>query len=262
MDTDLLFQKVQTLFAHYYGQKSITLSLLQQVLSTEGVAPYLQEISTYDRERMDEVIPEMIFASLFSICGFHVTFIGRSEPGPWPELRIMKGQINAFIKVGQIKTIDFERKEKTTPLATLADSNDSEILESYVDLARAERILREKIEYSLECLRECSRKDTSINMAIVAVWNSVDAAENLDIGSSIGPLLLEINGSDIEPSDALLVYGSMYASDTNFHVHPVSLAPPVIALDFIRTIEEKTIEDVCGIHTISVFDLMKRKKIK
>jgi hypothetical protein len=174
----------------------------------------------------------------------------------------MKGQIDASIKVRHIKTADFEKKTETTPLTTLADSNDSEILESHVDLAKAETILREKLVFSFKQLRDCFGKDTSTNMGIVAVWNSVDGNVNLHIGSSIGPMLSEIKGSGNDPSDVFLVYGSMYTSDSYFRVHPVSLTSMVPGLDFIRTIEENTIEDVYGIHTISVFDLMKRKNIK
>ncbi|MCX6682695.1 MAG: hypothetical protein NTY71_06905 [Methanoregula sp.] len=249
--------QIQSLFKQYYGPNEIYSSLLNQVQSLEGINSYLQKISKFEKNKMDDAIAEMRFASLFYLCGFKVTLIPVSnEKGEErPDLEIVDNSINGLVEVKHIASKDFDKKLLTSDLKT-----DDECLEKYGDFKKSLQSIWDVVFDKLDQLHKYSQ-NKKCNTFVIAIWNSVDEIEELEAQFSAPSIASHIAELNRYATDILLIYGSNSRYNTYFHAIPLYRKSNVINPELIQEIERKSRDEIFGTHRISLHELLKSKNI-
>ena len=252
-----IIHKIKSLFQQYYGPNENYSSLLDQLLSVEGIGLYLKKISKFKKNKMDDAIAEMRFASLFSLCGFKVTLIPESNKNgeQRPDLKIIKTSINGLVEVKHNASKDFDKKLLTSDIKT-----DDEFLEEYGDFEKSKQIFWDIVFDKLKQFQEYS-KDEKWNVFIIAIWNSVDEIEELEAQFSAPSIASHIAELNRYSTDILLIYGSNRRYNTYFHAIPLYHKSNVIDPKLIQEIERKSRDEVFGIYRISLHELLKSKNI-
>jgi hypothetical protein len=251
--------QIQSLFQKYYGPNENYSSLLNQLLSVEGIGPYLQKISKFKKNKMDAAIAEMRFASLFSLCGFKVTLIHESNKkgDTNPDLKIMKNSIKGLVEVKHIASKDFNKKLVTSDIKT-----DDEFLEEYGDFKKSYQSIWDIVVDKLDQLQKYSQ-NKKCNTFVVAIWNSVDEIEELEAQFSAPSIASHIAELNRYATDILLIYGSNTPDQhyKYFHAIPLYRKSNVINSEVIHEIERISCDEIFGIHRYSVHEMVKSKNI-
>jgi hypothetical protein len=256
-DPNEIIHQIQSLFQKYYGPNENYSSLLNQVLSVEGISSYLQKMSKFKKNRMDDAIAEMRFASLFSLCGFKVTLIPESNENgeSRPDLKIIKNSINGLVEVKHNASKDFDEKMITS------DKKVGNVLPKYSDFKKSKQIFWDIVFDKLKQLQEYSQNE-KCNVFVIAIWNSVDEIEELEAQFSSPIITSKLNEEDRYSVDILLIYGSNWKYKTYFHAIPLYRKSNVLNQDLIQAIEDKSIDEIFGIHRISFLEWLKSKNIE
>ena len=248
--------QIHSLFRQYYGPDQGYSSLLNQLLSLEGISSYLHKISKFKKNKMDDAIAEMRFASLFSLCGFKVTLIPESnEKGESrPDLKIIKNSINGLVEIKHNASKDFDDK------MIISDKKIDNVLPKYGDFKKSKQIFWDIVFDKLKQLQEYSQNE-KCNVFIIAIWNSVDEIEELEAQFSSPVITSKLNEEDRYSVDILLIYGSNWKYKTYFRAIPLYRKSNVLYQDLIQAIEDKSIDEIFGIHRYSLHQLVKSKNI-
>jgi len=249
--------KIQSLFQEYYGPNENYSSLLNQLQSVNGISSYLQKISKFKKNRMDDAIAEMRFASLFSLCGFKVTLIPESTGNGErrSDLQIVNNSINGFVEIKHIASKDYDKK-----LFTSDFKSDDEFLEEYGDVEKSLQSVWGVVFDKLEQLHEHSQ-NKKCNLFVIAIWNSVDEIDELETEFSAPVITSELIKENRYSVDILLIYGSNWRHKSYFHAIPLYRKSNVINQELIHAIEDKFIDEIFGIHRISFLEWRKSKNI-
>jgi len=253
-----IIDNIRLLFRQYYGHNENYSSLLNQLLSVEGIGPYLQKISKFQKNRIDDAIAEMRFASLFSICGFKVTIIPESNKKgeSRPDLEIENNLVNGLVEVKHITSKNFDKK-----LLTSDNKTNDKFLEEYGSFEKSLQSIWDVVLDKLRQLHKYSPNKKS-NLFVIAIWNSVDEIEELEAQFSAPSITSHIAELNRYATDILMIYGSNWKYKTYFHAIPLYCKSNVITQELIRAIEDKSIDEIFGIHRISFLEWIKSKNIE
>ena len=251
-----IIHKIQSLFQQYYGPNENYSSLLNQLLSVEGIGSYLQKISKFKKNDMDDAIAEMLFASLFSLCDFKVTLIPKSnEKGDTrPDLKIIKSSINGLVEV----------KHRRSNVRSSDERFDDGDLKEEQDFKKSEGSIRQNVEDALSQLYKYSQNN-KCDFFVIAIWISNDEIWNIEVQFSVPSIKSDmINNLNRYTNDILLIYGSNIPNQNNKYFHAIPLLnhrSNVINPELIQEIEKKSRDEIFGIHRISLHELLKSKNI-
>lgn len=254
-DPTEIIHKIQLLFQKYYGPNENYSSLLNQLQSVDGVGSYLQKISKFKKNRMDDALAEMRFASLFSLCGFKVTLTPESKESgeKRSDFEIVNNSINGLVEVKHISSKDFEKKLQTSEI-----KNEVEFLEEYGDFSKSCQSIWDIVFKKLKQLYEHSQ-NKKCDLFIIAIWNSVDEIEELEVQFSTPIIASHIAELNRYSMDILLIYGSNRRFKSYFYAIPLYRKSNVINQELIQEIEDKSIDDIFGIPRISFLEWLKLK---
>jgi len=163
---------------------------------------------------IDDFIAELTFAMYFHHAKYIVEFISRSK-GTTPDLYISNSSLRGFVEIKHIhKKHDGPEKVQSNDLGTI------ELLEKYAVYTRDEKYCRDKIIEGFKQLRNFSELQKT-DWMIVAVWNSDEDLEEIDMESSLNQLIREESEFKNTPNPKCIIYGSDWFSlrkKTKFHV--------------------------------------------
>lgn len=249
-----IIHQIQSLFQKYYGPNENYSSLLNQLLSVEGIGSYLQKISKFKKNRMDDAIAEMRFASLFYLCGFQVSFLLKSENGRIPDLKIIKNSKIGFVEV----------KHRRSNVRSSDERSDDGDLKKEQDFKKSEGSIRQNVEVALSQLYEYSQNN-KCDFFIIAIWISNDEIWDIEVQFSVPSIKSDIiNNLNRYTNDILLIYGSNIPDRNNKYFHTIPLLnhrSNVINPELIQEIKRKSRDEIFGIHGISFLEWIKSKNI-
>jgi len=251
-----IIHKIQSLFQQYYGPNENYSSLVNQLLSVEGIGPYLQKISKFEKNSMDDAIAEMRFASLFSLCGFKVTLIPESNEkgGNTPDLEIKKNSKIGFVEV----------KHRRSNIRSSDERSDDGNLKKEQDFKKSEGSIRQNVEDALPQLYKYSQNN-KCDFFVIAIWISNDEIWDVEVQFSVPSIKSDmINNLNRYTNDILLIYGSNIPdrNNTYFHARPLYCKSNVINQKLIQTIEDKSRDEIFGRPHIPFLEWLKSKNIE
>jgi len=246
--------QIKSLFKQYYGPNEIYSSLLNQVLSLEGIGPKLQEMKNFEKDRMDDAISELRFASLFYICGFQVSFVQEAENGKRPDLKIIKNSKIGFVEV----------KHRRSNVGISDERADDGDLKEEQDFKKSEESIQQNVDDALSQLYEYSQNN-KCDFFVIAIWSSNDEFWDLDVEFSV-PSIKSGKTTNLNryTTDILLIFGSNICDRNNRYFRPIPLLnhrSNVINQELIQAIEEKSRDKIFGIKRLSFLELLKLKNI-
>ena len=210
--SDAISLKLKTI----YGENAKRyIPLIDTVKKLKGADSLFKEALNFNNIRMPDFLVELLFASFFYDDNYTVEIIPRSDLEKTPDLLISK---TAFRGIVEIKHI---HKKHDGPRVVLPDeSHELNILEQYGDPIRDERYCRDKILEGFQQIRQFSElMDTDV--MIVAIWNSDEDIEEIDMKFSISHLIEEKDEFENMPNPKWIVYGNQWYSlreNSKFHV--------------------------------------------
>lgn len=167
-----------------------------------------------DFRDIEDFIVELTFAIYFYQAECTVEFISRSK-GTTPDLCITNSNLRGFVEIKHIhKKHDGPKRIHPHELGTTG------LLEEYAVYTRDEKYCRDKILEGFKQLRNFPRLKKT-DWMIVAVWNSDEDLEEIDMESSLNQLIHEESEFKNTPNPKCIVYGSDWFSlrkKTKFHV--------------------------------------------
>jgi hypothetical protein len=196
-----------------YGDKATEFTpLINLVKQFKGAKSFFKDALGSDDIR--DFIATLIFASYFHHAECIVEFVPRSKEKT-PDLFISNSAFRGFVEVKHI------HKKHDGPKTVLPNElNKKIILEKYGNPLRDANYCRDDIIEGFKQLRDFSGLQKT-DWMIVAIWNSDEDLEEIDMKSSLNQLIKEKNEFENMPNPKCIVYGSDWYSlrkQTQFHV--------------------------------------------
>jgi hypothetical protein len=210
--SDAISLKLKTI----YGENAKRYThLIDTVKKLKGADSLFKEALNFNDIRMPDFMVELLFASFFFEEDYTVEIIPRSDLEKTPDLLVSKTAFRGFVEIKHI------HKKHDGPRVVLPnESPELEILEQYGDSIRDERYCRDKILEGFQQIQQFSGLvDTDV--MIVAIWNSDEDIEEINMKFSISNLIKEKDEFENMPNPKWIVYGSHWYSlreNTKFHV--------------------------------------------
>jgi len=204
-----------------YGRCEKYTSLIDTVKKMKGVEGLFKDALNFNDTRMPDFIVELLFASYFCKEGYTVEFISRSESEKTPDLLITKNEFRGFVEIKHI-----HKKHDGPGVVVLKDLNEipeDELLEEYGDHVRDERYCRDKILEGFLQIQKFSGL-TNTDAIIIAIWNSDEDLDDLNMKFAISNLIEERSEFDNIPNKKWIVFGSPWFSlrkNSQFHIYRV-----------------------------------------
>jgi len=210
--SDAIFLKLTTI----YGENAKRYTpLINTVKKLKGANSLFKEILNFKDIRMPDFIVELLFASFFYDEGYTVEIVPRSDREKTPDLLISKNDFRGFVEIKHI-----HKKHDGPVSVNLKELPEMDILEPYSDPVRDERYCRDKILEGFQQIQKFSGL-MKTDVMIVAIWNSDEEIEDLDMKFSISHLIEERNEFENMPNPKWIVFGSDWFSlrqNTQIHI--------------------------------------------
>lgn len=212
-DTDSINKKIFSRLRDEYGDKATDfIPLITLIQQFSGSPSFLKDASGFDD--ISDFIAVIRFALYFHNAGYFVEFVPRSKEKT-PDLFVTKSKFRGFVEIKHI-----HKKHDGPRIIQINNSEIDEKLEQYGNNIRDEKYCRDEIIEGFKQIRNFSGLQNE-DWMIVAVWNSDDDLDEINIKSSLNLLLEEKSEFENMPNPKCLIYGSDWYSfrkDTQFHV--------------------------------------------
>jgi len=196
-----------------YGDKATEFTpLINLVKQFKGAKSFFKDALGFNDIR--DFIATLIFASYFHHAECIVEFVPRSKEKT-PDLFVANSEFRGFVEVKHI------HKKHDGPKTALPNVlNKKKLLVEYSNPLRDEKYCRDDIIKGFKQIQQFSGlKDTDV--MIVAIWNSDEDLDELDMKFSIPHLIEEKSEFENMSNPKWIVYGSDWYSlreNTKFHV--------------------------------------------
>jgi hypothetical protein len=190
-------------------------SLIETVRTMKGSDSLFKEALYFSDNRIPDFIVELYFASYFHNRNYSVEIVSRSDQEKTPDLLISNETLRGYVEIKHI------RKKHEGPKSLIpGESTKMKILEKYGDPVRDERYCRDKILEGFHQIQSYSGlKNTDV--MVVAIWNSDEDLDELDLKFTISNLIEERNEFENIPNQKWVVFGNPWYSlreNTQFHI--------------------------------------------
>jgi hypothetical protein len=196
-----------------YGNKATEFTpLINLVKQFKGAKSFFKDALGFDDIR--DFIATLIFASYFHHAEYIVEFVPRSKEKT-PDLFIANSEFRGFVEVKHI-----HKKHDGPKTALPKGLNKKNILEEYSNPLRDEKYCRDDIIKGFKQIQNFSGLKKTDTM-IVAIWNSDEDLDELDMKFSISHLIEERNEFENMPNPKWIVYCSDWYSpkeNSRFHI--------------------------------------------
>ena len=208
-----LIEEIFSRLRHAYGDKATEIiPLINLVKQFKGAKSFFKDALGFKDFR--DFIAVLTFASYFHHTKCIVEFVPRSKEKT-PDLFISNSEFRGFVEIKHI-----HKKHDGPKIAFPNGAETNEILEKYGNYTRDEKFCREDIIKGFKQLRAFSGLRKT-DWMIVAIWNSDEDLDEIDMKSSLNQLITEKNEFEDIPNPKCIVYGSDWYSlrrQTQFHV--------------------------------------------
>ena len=195
-----------------FGDNAIDFVPLIELVSTfKGSRAFFKDALGF--KNTQDCIAQLRFALYFHQNGYIVEFIPRSKEKT-PDLFVTNSELRGFVEIKHI-----HKKHDGPKKMQINDSDSGEILEEYGNYIRDEKYCRDKIIEGFKQLRNFPELKKT-DWMIVAVWNSDEDLDEIDMESSLNLLIHEQSELKNIPNPKCIIYGSNWLSlrkNTEFH---------------------------------------------
>lgn len=206
-------EKIFSRLREAYGDKATDfIPLINSINQFKGAKSFFKDALGFDD--IQDFVAALSFALYFHHAECIVEFVPRSKKMT-PDLFIVNPEFRGFVEIKHI-----HKKHDGPKTALPNELNKKNILEEYSNPLRDEKYCRDDIIKGFKQIQQFSGlKNTDV--MIVAIWNSDEDLDELDMKFSISHLIEEKNEFENMPNPKWIVYGSDWYSpreNTKFHV--------------------------------------------
>lgn|GEM_PF-1786478 len=209
-----LIEEIFSKLRDAYGDKAPEfIPLINLVKQFKGAKSFFKDALGFKDIR--DFIVALIFVSYFHHAKCSVEFIPRSKKEKTPDLCIANSEFRGFVEIKHIHD-KHDGPKKVLP----NESETNEKLEEYGNYTRDEKYCRDDIIKGFKQIQNFSGLKKTDTM-IVAIWNSDEDLEEIDMKSSLNQLIKEKNEFKNMSNPKCIIYGSDWYSlrrQTQFHV--------------------------------------------